>query len=551
MNLFSIKELGQTPHNDAPGRFILPYQLVGIFLVMVVGICVGGYLYYYYEKSYITKEVEQTLTTIADLKVRQIANWRKERLGDGAVIHQNPVMVRHMQQFLYNPQLSEFRKDILQWLRAFREGYNYESIILLDKERAIRLAISEKKEVLGPDARRLAAEAMATKKVVLSDLYISVVTKKPRLSLLVPLVVQQGKASVSVGVVLLRIDPYQFIFPLIELWPAPSSTAETLLLRREGDTVVHLNELRHRTGPALSLRLPAADRNQPTTRAIQGYEGIANGFDYRGVKVVAAVRRVPDSPWFLVAKIDEEEAYEDMRKYYWYIVLFMAALIAGLGAGLGFIRRHQQAQLYHQQYKAEIEKLALAKHYESLTKYANDGILLLDEKGDIVEANERTESFYGYTRDELLRLNIRELRVPELRSLVEKQMKQVAARDGLVFETVQQRKDGTTFPVEISSRVIAIEGKNFFQSNIRDITVRKQLELVREKLVLDLQGALAKVEQLSGLLPICASCKKIRDEKGGWNQIEMYIREHSRAEFTHSICPECAKRLYPEFYKER
>ncbi len=95
-----------------------------------------------------------------------------------------------------------------------------------------------------------------------------------------------------------------------------------------------------------------------------------------------------------------------------------------------------------------------------------------------------------------------------------------------------------------------IEGKNFFWSIIRDITLRKQLELEREKLVLDLQGALAKVEQLSGLLPICASCKKIRDEKGGWNQIEMYIREHSKAEFTHSICPECAKRLHPEFYKE-
>jgi PAS domain S-box-containing protein len=266
--------------------------------------------------------------------------------------------------------------------------------------------------------------------------------------------------------------------------------------------------------------------------------------------VVAAVRRVPDSPWFLVAKIDEEEAYEDMRKYYWYIVLFMAALIAGLGAGLGFIRRHQQAQIYRQRYKAEIEKLALAKHYELLTKHANDGILLLDEKGDIVEANERAEVFYGYTREELLGLNIRELRVPELRPLVEKQMKQVAAQDGLVFETVQQRKDGSVFPVEVSSRMIAIEGKKFFQSIIRDITLRKQMEQEREKLLLDLQGALAKVEQLSGLLPICASCKKIRDDKGGWNQIESYIRDHSAAEFTHSICPECAKKLYPEFYKE-
>ena len=63
------------------------------------------------------------------------------------------------------------------------------------------------------------------------------------------------------------------------------------------------------------------------------------------------------------------------------------------------------------------------------------------------------------------------------------------------------------------------------------------------------EEALAKVKKLSGLLPICSHCKKIRDDKGYWNQIEAYIRDHSEADFSHSICPECAKKLYPEFYK--
>jgi hypothetical protein len=66
----------------------------------------------------------------------------------------------------------------------------------------------------------------------------------------------------------------------------------------------------------------------------------------------------------------------------------------------------------------------------------------------------------------------------------------------------------------------------------------------------DLQNALARVKLLSGLLPICSSCKKIRDDKGYWNQIESYIREHSEAEFSHGICPDCAKKLYPGFYRE-
>jgi len=75
---------------------------------------------------------------------------------------------------------------------------------------------------------------------------------------------------------------------------------------------------------------------------------------------------------------------------------------------------------------------------------------------------------------------------------------------------------------------------------------RKQDERDRNKLISELQDALGKVKQLSGFLPICAHCKKIRDDKGYWNQIENYIRDHSEAEFSHSICQECAKKHYPD-----
>lgn len=80
---------------------------------------------------------------------------------------------------------------------------------------------------------------------------------------------------------------------------------------------------------------------------------------------------------------------------------------------------------------------------------------------------------------------------------------------------------------------------------------RKRAELEKDNLIIDLKDALDKVTQLSGLLPICASCKKIRDDKGYWNQIESYIRSHSNAEFSHSICPDCIKKLYPDFMEKK
>ena len=82
-----------------------------------------------------------------------------------------------------------------------------------------------------------------------------------------------------------------------------------------------------------------------------------------------------------------------------------------------------------------------------------------------------------------------------------------------------------------------------------EVADRKRAEQELEKVVVELQQALAHVKKLSGFLPICASCKKIRDDKGYWQQIEQYITDHSEALFSHGLCPECAKRLYPKFVR--
>jgi len=99
-------------------------------------------------------------------------------------------------------------------------------------------------------------------------------------------------------------------------------------------------------------------------------------------------------------------------------------------------------------------------------------------------------------------------------------------------------------PIELKKLFAAMEK---CAELVKSRKAAKKHEEEREKLIGELQEALAKVKQLSGLLPICASCKKIRDDKGYWNQIESYIRDHSEAEFSHGICPECAAKLYPGF----
>ena len=83
---------------------------------------------------------------------------------------------------------------------------------------------------------------------------------------------------------------------------------------------------------------------------------------------------------------------------------------------------------------------------------------------------------------------------------------------------------------------------------LQNITVRKKLETEREELIDTLQKALGEVKTLSGLLPICANCKKIRDDQGYWQDVAVYVRDHSEAEFTHGMCPECMEAYYPETF---
>ncbi len=140
---------------------------------------------------------------------------------------------------------------------------------------------------------------------------------------------------------------------------------------------------------------------------------------------------------------------------------------------------------------------------------------------------------------------------PEDRELIIKRVEQILNGDDILpIEHRIIRKDGILRWA--SDNIILYKDDSgillSYDGVVKDITDRKLAEEERDKLIVELQEALAKVRHLSGLLPICASCKKIRNDEGFWEQVETYISEHSEALFSHAICPECGKKLYPEYY---
>ena len=131
---------------------------------------------------------------------------------------------------------------------------------------------------------------------------------------------------------------------------------------------------------------------------------------------------------------------------------------------------------------------------------------------------------------------------------------------------INQKQERLSFPMEY--RILSRTGQTIwiqdntlgmtndkgeithYESIIVDISYRKLAEIEREKLIFELQEALEKVKTLKGMVPICSHCKKIRDDKGFWNQLESYISRHSEAKFSHGICPECMTKFYEDFDDE-
>ncbi|MGA9362789.1 MAG: PAS domain S-box protein [Bacteroidota bacterium] len=463
--------------NSEARRDNVPRYLILVFLLFAIGIGGAGYLYYEAQTRDIKKERQADLSAIVDLKAKGILDWRTERGADAGVIFENPIVARRVRWFLETPNTpSQLKKELVDWMVSMQEHYEYESIFLLDRKGEVRLAVNAEREQISRGVQTLAMDAMRAKKVVFSDLRRNEVTEGIDLDIFVPLLIRQEGDTLCIGAYVLRIDPYHFLYPLIQSWPAPSRTSETLLIRRDGSEVLYLNELRLAKDTALSLRLPLSRRELPAALAVQGKEGIVEGIDYRGVPVLAVLRGIPDSPWFLVAKVDLDEVYAPIRERAYIVIVIVIILIALTGGIVVVLLREQRLRYYRNQYKAELERSALVQHYGYLTKYANDIILLTDEAGRVVEANDRAVAAYGYTREELIGRDIRGLVSSMLEPSVETRMGQITERNGMVFESVHQRKDGSVFPVESSSRVIEVEGRKFVQSIVRDITERKSAE---------------------------------------------------------------------------
>ena len=450
------------------------FLFILIFAIMAAGMVTGGYRYYRnYEQNFFF-ETGRQLSTIADLKVDQLVQYRKERLGDANVFYNNSAFSEDVRQFLEQSASADARRRLQAWLGKFQSYYEYSRIYLLDVQGVERLAVPDRPEPLHEHLATDAAAVLKSRQVTFLDFERDGPGLPVELEILVP-IYDQSDTNRPLGVLGLRIDPRTRLYPFIKQWPVPTATAETLLVRREGNEVVFLNDLRFQTNAALNLRRSLEQTNLLAVKAVLGQTGIVEGVDYRNEPVIGDLSAVPGSPWFLVAREDVAEVFAPARERFWQVVYMLGVLLLAAGAGLGLIWRQMRVRFYREKFEAEADRARLGAIVES----SHDAIVGKNLDDVITSWNTGAEKIYGYSAAETIGKSAAMLVPPGEQEKFTRLMEKVKRGEPVISqETERVRKDGKHIFVSLTlSPVRDAAGRIVGVSAIGcDITEQKRLQ---------------------------------------------------------------------------
>jgi len=468
---------GQLSEAETPsshGLFYWPPFWFFIFLVLVVGAI--SYVTFQQNKADTRQKEMKLLSTIADLKVEEITKWREERKGDAETLAQGPFFSREAEKWLQRGMPpGESRSMILERMESMHRAYGYRDIFLFDADGKPVLATSPDAPPPGGPALEAVNEAIRTQSIIFMD--IGSRDEARSMGLAAPvLVIHDGKPKTT-GAIYLQIDPSRFLFPLLKAIPLTSKSTEIVLVRREGNEVLFLNVSAANEGAGL-LRQPLSQSGLPAAIAVSGNQMEADGTDYRGTPVFAALRKIPGTDWSLVAKVEQQEIYAPLQKMAWLVAGAITVLIALTGVAVGLWWRNQRARfLIAEQQQTEKNLRAASAYARNLIEASLDPLVTISAEGKVTDVNKATEEATGFSRSELIGTDFASY-------FTEPEMAQAGYRQvfnqGFVhdYPLTIRHQSGRLIDVLYNATVYRDEAGNIqgVFAAARDITERKQAE---------------------------------------------------------------------------
>ena len=440
--------------------------LVAAFLGLAIALMAVGWAIERRMRGEIRAQAVGSLSALADLKVEQISDWRGERLADVAAIAAPPVGASDLALLARG----EPPPALAAWYRAIQERHVYADVLVVSARGEPLFSAAGRRAPLDPLTAETSARALANGHAVISDLHRSARDGRTYLDAAAPIPAAGPRATL-----VLRTDA-DTLFPLLQSWPDSGASVEAFLVRRDGDDVLYLSELRNERGAALSKREPLSRRDALAVQAAAGAVGVHEGTDYRGARALAELRAVPDSPWRLVAKVDRDEIFATERHLAWATGSALAVFVALVGLlAATWLRAERQR-------RAAAERAALddaLRHRADVLANAYDAVLSTDEALRITSWNPAAERIYGWTEAEALgRKAPALLGIEHGRAQTRGWVRELDRRGRVELAVRQRRKDG--LPVDIEATIVARRGADDRRIGYiavgRDVTERRRAE---------------------------------------------------------------------------
>lgn len=326
----------KTPWSDAA------WYIFTIF-VFVALVSSAGYALIQQQKRFLLGGKYKEISTIADLKTSQLVQWRKERFAEGASIRANAMMADRINDYIAGKDKEIIRRELKLWMANLVDLGDYKKVILFNTDGTVLVSDSEFKTPPIQHYLDHVSDAVKEHELLLSDFHRDYHDAPFDLDLTIPIMRFDGVNSRCIAVLVLDIDPNERLYPLIQSWPAASSSAETLLINQNENNALVLNKLRHRNTSG-TLKLPLLRYSIPAMQAAIGHEGSFEGTDYRNENVLCAARVIPGTKWWMVAKIDKNEVMAPISKSILYVVLTGGFVVIAmvLGVFLWGLRRRAE-----------------------------------------------------------------------------------------------------------------------------------------------------------------------------------------------------------------
>ncbi len=451
-------------------------NVIYLFIGLAILFTTAGFFYYQSQRTILKAQIYQELSGIAKIKITDLEHWLDDRKIDAQFLFENQDFKNDLEIYIKDPLKKNNSGKINFWFKTINGDKEYRNYIIIDSSGKLIYSQRKPRIPLYKNTVEEAKEALRENKVVMSDLKLDTLTKSIYMQAYIPILNNYKNVEKVLGIVILRINPFDSFYPTIQAWPLPTKTAESYLIRIEGDSILYLSNLKYVKNAAMNYKQTLQLEYFPANNVDKIIEGIFEGKDYRRVHVLADLKKIQGTNWFMITKIDLSEIYKPISKEARLVGLVITFLIILSAVLLYFIWKLQKQNFDKMHYNELLEKKRLREQLNIIIQDANDIFMLMDANRNIIDVNETAIKTYGYTRKEFLKLKAEDLRVPEYKDKLFEDFKRLESEKKVFIETYHVRKNGEIFPIEVGITLVTLESEKVIQAIIRDVTERKNYE---------------------------------------------------------------------------